>query len=117
MPAALPAVEVSRKTGQEQFIVNGQPTNWRLIDFWQWYASDLLSNALRGTMAEYIVSRALHCSDAVRMEWDACDVRTDQGLKIEVKSGAYLQSWDQEQHSKIIFDIKPTQGWDAATNI
>jgi hypothetical protein len=31
----------------------------RLLDFWRWSASDLVSNATRGVFAEYIVGLAL----------------------------------------------------------
>jgi hypothetical protein len=36
--------------------------------------------------------------------------------KIEVKSSAYLQSWQQDGLSQIKFDIAKKQGWDAVTN-
>ncbi len=35
---------------------------------------------------------------------------------IEVKSAAYLQSWQQSSPSKITFDIGKKKSWDAATN-
>jgi hypothetical protein len=89
-----------------------------LPDFWKWSSSDLLSNATRGIFAEYIVSLALGASmDGGRKEWDAFDVLTPEGLKIEVKSAAYVQSWKQKSHSKILFGIGPTKGWDAETNV
>lgn len=52
----------------------------------------------------------------MRTEWDAFDVRTSSGLRVEVKSAAYLQSWSQRELSEISFDIAPKRGWDAATN-
>jgi hypothetical protein len=66
--------------------------------------------------AEYIVATALDCHHGVRMEWDAYDVQTPNGIKVEVKSGAYLQSWDQSKLSVISFGIRPTFGWDYETN-
>lgn len=86
-------------------------------DFWQWAYSDFLSNALRGVLAEYIVARAVGCTHRPRTEWDAYDLKTDSGLKIEVKSAAYLQTWAQKQHSPIRFDIGLKRGWDAETNL
>ncbi|BDP40901.1 hypothetical protein DAETH_08700 [Deinococcus aetherius] len=86
-------------------------------EFWQWAYSDFLSNALRGVLAEYIVARALGCTQRPRVEWDAYDLRTDAGLKIEVKSAAYLQSWQQKRLSPIRFDIGLKRGWDAETNV
>ena len=50
------------------------------------------------------------------MEWDATDLRTSAGLRVEVKSSAYVQSWKQERLSTISFGIKPTLGWDGGTN-
>lgn len=50
------------------------------------------------------------------MQWDATDLRTTSGLKIEVRSAAYLQSWSQRAPSSVSFKIAQTRGWDAATN-
>lgn len=47
-----------------------------------------------------------------REEWDAYDLVTKQGLKIEIKSSSYLQSWRQDRLSKIIFGIQPTLVWE-----
>ena len=113
----LDAVVVTPKTGNEQFTHQGQPhVDARLRGFWSWACSDLVSNAMRGVLAEYIVGLALGCVDgSTRLEWDAYDL-TSQGWRVEVKSSAYLQSWQQERLSTISFDIKPTEGWDHATN-
>jgi hypothetical protein len=86
-------------------------------DFWQWAYSDFMSNALRGVLAEYIVATAAKCTHQQRTEWDAYDLHTEDGLKIEVKCAAYLQSWAQKSHSPIRFDIEPKRGWDAKTNL
>lgn len=85
--------------------------------FWQWAFSDFMSNALRGVLAEYIVASAIGCAHGQRTEWDAYDLLTEEGLKIEVKSSAYLQSWHQNKHSVIRFDIGQKKAWDAQTNI
>ncbi len=87
------------------------------MSFWQWSASDLVSNALRGRLAEFLVAQALGIADGVRAEWDAYDLRTPNGLTIEVKSGAYIQSWGQKALSAISFDIAPTRCWEAVTNV
>lgn len=64
--------------------------------------SDLVSNATRCRLAEYIVARALGISTAgVRDEWAAYDLITPDGIRIEVKSAAYLQSWRQTALSKV----------------
>jgi hypothetical protein len=87
-----------------------------LLSFWQWSASDLVSNALRGRLAEFLVAQALGIAEGLRAEWDAYDLRTRQGVTIEVKSAAYLQTWAQNALSAISFDIAPTRFWEATTN-
>ena len=85
-------------------------------NFWRWAYSDFLSNANRGILAEYIVHTAIQSNTLQRQEWDAWDLITEGGLKIEVKCSAYLQSWHQEKPSKLIFDIAPKKAWHADTN-
>lgn len=109
-------MQVIRKTGDEPFRDGGFLLNRTLLDFWRWSASDLVGNALRGVLAEYIVACALDLPQAVRVEWDSFDLKTPAGVSIEVKSAAYLQSWDQKALSKITFGIQPTRAWEAATN-
>ena len=86
-----PAFNVSLKTGLEPFQTEGQSLNTTLLDFWRWSASDLVNNALRGKLAEYIVAQALDLTDTLRVEWDEYDLITPTRIRIEVKSAAYLQ--------------------------
>lgn len=83
------------------------PTDFDLLDFWKWMGSDLLNNAMRGVLAEFIVARALDIKGGVRTEWDACDLTTSDGIRVEIKSAAYCQSWAQRRLSSIGFDIAP----------
>lgn len=85
-------------------------------EFWKWAYSDLLSNAQRGVLAEYIVASSLGCTGRGRIEWDAYDLDAGEGLKIEVKSAAYVQSWPQKALSPIRFDIAHKRAWYADTN-
>ncbi len=101
-----------RLSGEERFTTNGEPTAFNASSFWQWSSSELLGNALRGVLAEYIVSMALDCVSDLRAEWDAYDLVTSDGTSIEVKSASYLQSWEQEKYSSIGFSIRPTKSWD-----
>ncbi len=112
-----PPLVITRKTGSEPFRVGSTVCGFDLLSFWQWSASDLSSNALRGRLAEFLVAQALGIADGLRIEWDAYDLRTRQGLTIEVKSAAYLQTWAQKAFSTICFDIAPTRFWEATTNI
>ena len=66
---------------------------------------------MRGILAEYVVACALALPQEERVEWEAFDLKTSSGLKLEVKSAAYLQSWDQKAVSKINFGIAPTRAW------
>ncbi|KAF5432109.1 hypothetical protein C5S39_04360 [Candidatus Methanophagaceae archaeon] len=114
--SGLPPIEKVRKAGTERFHKDGTNLNCSLVEFWQWSASDLVSNALRGILAEYIVAHALDLADAVRFEWDAYDLLLPNGIKIEVKSAAYIQSWYQKGYSKISFAIRKTSEWNEETN-
>ena len=102
---------------QSVFTVDGKPTSFAVLDFWVWVGSDILNNALRGKVAEYIVGQAVGAwEDApVRIEWDTVDIRTPKGISIEVKSAAYIQSWRQSQPSQISFGIAKTIAWDPET--
>ena len=109
-------IAVTPKSGHEPFHAAGRPLGHDLIDFWRWSASDLLGNAHRGVLAEYLVARAIGAATGSRTEWDACDLRMADGTRVEVKSTAYVQSWAQKKPSAPSFRIAPTRGWDAATN-
>lgn len=106
-----------KKTGQGNFTKQDIETDIHLLEFWQWSQSNLLNNTLRGTIAEFIVAKAVNATNTIRVEWDAYDLITHEGLKIEVKSAAYLQSWKQDRDSTTTFSIRPAKGWDADTNI
>lgn len=98
------------------FTHKNEPTCFSILDFWIWAASDVLNNTLRGTVAEYIVSQATRAQALVRIEWDTVDITTPEGIKIEVKSAAYLQSWHQKRPSAISFGIAKKRPWDPETN-
>ena len=110
---ALPPI---RMTGNEHFHLSGKQFDFSVLNFWQWSSSTLVGNALRGVLAEFIVASACGIADGVRVEWDVVDLTTKSGIRIEVKSSAYIQSWKQNKLSNIQFDISPKHGWDAATN-
>jgi hypothetical protein len=105
------------KTGEERLIFNDRETEVKLIDFWRWSVSDLISNATRGRFAEFIVATALKIDlTIIRDEWSAYDLTSPEGIKIEVKSASYIQSWFQKKFSTISFSIKPARLWDSLTN-
>ena len=87
---------------------NGRPIA-HLADFWAWMGSDLLHNAFRGQLAEFLVFRALGCKADTRPGWGEYDLLTPEGVPVEVKSAAYLQSWEQVRPSTIQFSIRPAK--------
>ena len=114
-----PALTPARLTGAEAVHCSGQKLPLTVLDFWQWSVSDLLSNLTRGRLAEFLVAHALGIDvrAGVRNEWDAFDLTTPSGVKVEVKSSAYLQSWHQRRLSTVGWRLGPTRGWEASTNV
>ncbi|MBN2022834.1 MAG: hypothetical protein JW809_08555 [Pirellulales bacterium] len=110
-------IQPQRRSGAEAFHRDGHDLGFDLLDFWRWSASDVVSNATRGRLAEYIVARALGIpTSSVRDEWAAFDLETENGTRIEVKSAAFLQSWHQDALSKIVFRVRPSRAWNPDTN-
>ena len=106
------------KTGNEHLTLDGKATSFVLSDFWRWSVSDLVSNVTRGRLAEFIVATSLGVDlKVVRDEWKAYDLLTPEGIKVEVKSASYLQSWHQKKPSIITYSTRPTRYWDSETNV
>ncbi|MCH8986709.1 hypothetical protein IIA94_00875 [Patescibacteria group bacterium] len=95
---------VKKLTGDEQFKHIGNK-QFSVLDFWQYGFSNLNSNVLRGALAEFIVENALNNKDQiiVRNPWGDYDVEAKDGKKIEVKCSSYIQDWDQEKLSRIVW--------------
>ena len=74
-----------------------------VTDFWRFAMSDLRMNSARGYLAEFLVARALGLADVRRVEWDAYDLLVDDRIRVEVKSSAYLQLWEQRKLSRLEF--------------
>lgn len=111
---SLARISASRKTGVEPFTATGQRVGPTVADFWGWSRSDLLDNTERGVLAEFIVATALGIpTDGVREGWAVWDLTTPDGVRVEVKSAAYLQSWAQKELSRISFSTPRTLAWDA----
>ncbi len=100
----------------EPFRLQGQELTFNVLQFWQWSTSDLVSNATRGRLAEFIVAQALEAASLVRDEWAAYDLQTPEGIKVEVKSSAYLQSWSQAKLSSVLFSVKKARAWNRESN-
>ena len=112
-----PAIQAKQLTGAEAILDdNGKPVAIAL-DFWRWAYSDLLGNTERGAIAEYLVASALGISRENRISWNSYDLLSKEGIKIEVKASAYIQTWGQERLSDIRFGIQPTYAWNSETNV
>ena len=118
MTGPIPKLDIKKKTGREHFHLGGSLRNFDVLDYWRWVNSDLVSNASRGILAEYIVAKAVGVSTTGvrRDEWIAYDLETPDGIKLEVKASAYIQSWWQARLSNIRFGTKKTLPWNAETN-
>ena len=111
-PPPLIPPDLPRLSGSEKFS-EGESS---VLEFWRWAMGDLRMNNARGILVEYLVAQAVGATDPMRVEWDACDVRTPDGTRIEVKSSAYLQSWAQKTPSKPRFGLSgAAAAWDPAT--
>ncbi len=100
-------------TGSEHFILEGSQLKASLIDFWKWAYGDFVNNIHRSVLAEYIVALGLGIahsqSEDCRVQWQPCDLITPEGLRIEVKSAAYVQSWDIRYPDHVSYRIAPAQ--------
>jgi len=100
--------QLQRMHGNEPIV----GTTLTLVNFWQWLASNLLGTVNRSALAEFLVASDLDLSGEIRREWKSCDLTTKSGIRIEVKSAAYLQDWTKDGLSKIVFRIAKTRRWD-----
>lgn len=97
-------------TGDERF--TGLDST--VSEFWSYAARDLRSNVLRGVLAEWLVAKAVGAAEP-QPEWHEFDVLTPAGVRIEVKSSAYLQAWPQRHLSTITFRGLSSQRFDPET--
>lgn len=117
MSATLDQITLVPLTGTEAIHASGRALGPVVLDFWRWGVSDLVSNATRGRLAEFIVAVCLGASTiGVREEWAAYDLVTSDGIRVEVKSSSFLQSWKQTRPSRISFSIRQTHAWASETN-
>ncbi len=108
-----PKLDLLRKIGSEEFHAGSSASRFDFLDFWRWSASDLVNNPIRGFLAEYIVDRGVGGSGAgIRDPWATFDSTTPAGIRLEVKSASYVQSWAQDRLSSISFRIPETLAWD-----
>jgi|TARA_B100001971_G_scaffold212303_1_gene242128 hypothetical protein len=111
-------VQTQPLAASERFVgVAGGPLASSTVgDYWQWGSSDIVGNTERGALAEFIVAKAIGCPAQTRNDWTAYDLVSPSGIKVEVKSSAYLQSWHQKRPSRPRFSIRKSLEWAPKTN-
>jgi len=97
-------IPVNKLAGSELFKNIGDK-KFSVLEFWRYGFSNLNSNVLRGALAEFIIENALRSNEQidVRNPWGDSDVVAPNGKNIEVKCCSYIQDWDQDDYSKIIW--------------
>lgn len=103
-------------TGHERLIGPAAPDEGAaILDFWRWAFSDLRQNTLRGIFAEWLVAKLLGLPLRVpRDPWTPADLQALGGVRIEVKSGAYLQAWlDSGRRSRPSWSYLAGRVWSA----
>lgn len=64
-----------------------------VLDYWRWSFSDLCDDALKGQFTEWLVSLLLGIRTKHQLHWANTDLVSGTGVRIEVKSSSYWQSW------------------------
>lgn len=103
-------VDVPLLTGDE-VILDGLTVR----DFWAWALGDLRLNANRGMLAQFLVAKVLQDPRPRDDGWGDFDVLSAEGIKVEVKSSGYLQSWRQSRPSNIVFSGLKGRSWTPET--
>ena len=110
-------------TGNEKFIFKDKDLGKTMLNFWSWAYSDLTRNVNRGAFAEFVVREAMNtqCRNTpprtdFRVSMDAYDLLSPDGIRVEVKSSAYIQAWESEHPARISFRIAPAKSLDSSGN-
>ena len=109
--------------GSEQLTFKDKELGSSVLDFWSWAYSDLIRNVNRGAFAEFIVLEAMNNQSGItpprtdfRVSMDAYDLLSPDGIRVEVKSSAYIQAWESEHPARISFRIAPAKSLDDSGN-
>lgn len=109
--------------GSEQLTFKDKELGSSVLDFWSWAYSDLIRNVNRGAFAEFIVLEAMNNQSGItpprtnfRVSMDAYDLLSPDGIRVEVKSSAYMQAWESEHPARISFRIAPAKSLDLSGN-
>lgn len=100
----------------DKFSFLGKQLDYSAIDFWKWAYSDTQNNISRSAIAEFIVATAIGATTLPRIMWQPYDLLSPNGYRIEVKSAAYVQSWDCKHPDHVSYSIAPARVQDADGN-
>src|SRR5579863_853454 len=76
--------------------IHGNPVRHESVfDFWRWAYSIPANDPTTGEFAEWLVGTLLGYPmlPGGRIDGADCDLRSPEGIKIEVKAAAYWQAW------------------------
>ncbi len=94
-----------------QFILSGQSAGFDAVDFWEWHGANCLDGSIRGSIAEFVIMKALGIKQE-RKAWAAYDLDF-HGYRIEVKSTSLFtlkHGKDVRQYTgnqRLTFSIEP----------
>ena len=94
-----------------QFMLSGQSAGFDAVDFWEWHGTNCLDGSIRGSIAEFVVMKALGIKQD-RKAWAAYDLDF-HGYCIEVKSTSLFtmkHGKDVRQYTgnqRLTFSIEP----------
>ena len=84
-------------------------------EFWQYAYSNFIDNRNRGALGEFIVASAMSVTETPYSSWENYDLEAE-GIKIEVKTSGFQQTWEQKKESVPSFEIRKKKGWVGETN-
>lgn len=110
-------------SGNEKLTFGDKELSSSILDFWSWAYSDIIRNVNRGAFAEFIVREAMNSQCGTtpsrtnfRVSMDAYDLLSPDGIRVEVKSSAYIQALEDDHLAKISFRIAPAKSLDEKGN-
>lgn len=106
--------------GNERLTFHDTDLGSSMLDFWSWAYSDIIRNINRGAFAEFIVHEAMNSQCAIpprtdfRISMDAYDLLSPDGIRVEVKSSAYIQALEDDHIARLSFRIAPAKALDSS---
>lgn len=102
---------------EDSLLLNGEPTEYTMLNFWQLSLSDIILNLNRGTFAEFIVRCALQENGINAFAEDNGSLRLyditgpfieafQRKAHIEIKSAAYVQKTTENVLEKVLDDSR-----------